>query len=93
MVTDVLDDDGILDVSVEMLCDVMFGVGVEMSSDTEIIMLATPAITLKFVVGVAYAVDVLAVTIPGVATAIDVDMLTENGLAATVTALEFALSP
>ena len=80
-----------------MSADGMFGVGVDMLSDMEIIAMATPAITLAFVVGVSRAVnmlDVLAVVIVDVTTAIDVDMLADenaNRLAAVMTPLEFTL--
>ena len=92
-VSDVLEDDGIFDFSVEMLSDSIFDFGVEMLSDMEIVVLSTPGITLGFVVGVAY---VLAVVINGVVAAIAVDMLADenaNGVAAVITPLEFALSP
>ena len=72
----------------------MLGVGVDMLSDTEIIVMPTPAITLEFVVGVAYAGDVLAVIIIEVVLAIDVVMLADEnviGLAALTTPLEFTL--
>ena len=44
-----------------MLDDVKFGVGVDvdMLSDMEIVVMATPAITLDLLVGITYAVDVL----------------------------------
>ena len=81
-----------------MSADGMFGVGVDMLSDMEIIAMATPAITLAFVVGVADAEDVLvdllagalAVIIGDVVPAIGVvDMLADenvNGLAVTLPA-------
>ena len=87
---DVLDDVGILGVSVEMLSDSIFDVGVEMLSDMEIIVLTTSVITLGFVVGVTSTVDVLTIVITDVVSVID--MFAENGLAAVVTALEFSLS-
>ena len=75
--------------------DGMLGVGVDMLPGVEIIVMATPAINLEFVVGGAYA-DVLAVAIFDVVSAIDVvDVLTDenvNGLAAVMTPLEFTLS-
>ena len=76
--TDVLDD-GILEVSVDMLS----GIG--------IIVMPTPTITLEFVVRIAYAVDVLTdlltVLIIEVVSVIGVDMLADedaNGLAAVI---------
>ena len=75
---------------------------VDMLSGMEIIVMATPAIALAFVVGVAYAEDVLVglltdgltVVISDVVSAIDVDMLADknvNRLAAVMTPLEFTL--
>ena len=61
-------------------------------------MVATPAITLKFLLGVVCVVDVLTdildVVIIDVVSTIDVDMLADenvNGLAAVMTPLEFTL--
>ena len=77
---------------VDMLTDVILGD--DMSIDIGIIVTATPAITLEFMVGVARAVnmlDVLAVVIVDVASAIDVDMLADvnaNDLAVVMTPLE-----
>ena len=75
--------------------DGMLGFGVDMLPGVEIIVMATPAINLEFVVGGAYA-DVLAVAIFDVVSAIDVvDVLADenvNGLAAVMTPLEFNLS-
>ena len=79
-----------------MLADVMLGVG--MSSGMEIIVMVPPAVTLAFVVGLAYAKDLMAdlltiITID-VVSAIGVDMLADekvDGLAAAMTPLEFAL--
>ena len=65
--------------------------GVDMSIDIGIIVMATPAITLAFVVGVSRAVNMLDVT-----TVIDVGMLADenaNRLAAVMTPLEFMSSP
>ena len=78
---------------VGVVADVICGVGVDMLSDIEIIVMATPAITLEVVVGGACA-DVLTVAIVDVVSAIDVDMLANenaNGLAAVTTPLEFIL--
>ena len=81
---------------VGMLTDAILGVG--MSIDIGIIVTATPAITLEFMVGVARAVnmlDVLTVAIVDVVPAIDVDMLADvnaNDLVAVMTPLEFILS-
>ena len=81
-----------------MSADAMLGVGVDMLSGMEIIVMTTPAITLEFVVGVAGAEDVLvdllagalAVIIGDVVPAIGVvDMLADenvNGLAVTLPA-------
>ena len=78
--------------------------GVDMLPGMGIIVMATPAIILAFVMGVAYAEDVLvdlladalAVKISDVVSAIDaVDMLADenaNDLTAVVTPLEFTLS-
>ena len=76
------------------MADVMFEVGVDMLYVMEIIVTDTPNITLGFVVGVAYSVDVLDVAITDVVTAIEVDMLGDanaNGLAVVMTPLEFTL--
>ena len=97
--------------AIDVLADVtMLGAGADMASaimldvdmlpGMEIIAMATPAITLDFVVGLVYAADVLAdlllptVIIVGVSPAIDVDMLDDDnadGLAAMMTPLEFTL--
>ena len=79
-----------------MLIESMFGVGVDMlSDDMKIIVMTTPVIDLKLVVGVSYTVDapsdVLAVLIllVGVVSAIDVVMLADenvHGLESTSTA-------
>ena len=86
-----------------MSADAMLGVGVDMLSGMEIIVMTTPAITLEFVVGVAGAEDVLvdllagalAVIIGGVVPAIGVvDMLADenvNRLAAMTPPSEFTL--
>ena len=95
---------------IDVLADVItFGVDVDMTSviildvdmltDMEIIVMATPAITLEFVVEVVYAVDVLAdllltVIMIDVVPAVDVDMFDDenaDGLAAAMTLLEFTL--
>ena len=85
---------------IDVLADVMiFGVDVERLAGMEINVMAPPTITLEFVVGVVYAVDVLAdlllaVIIIDVVAAIDVDMFDDenaNGLAAAMTLLEFTL--
>ena len=86
-----------------MSADGMFGVGVDMLSGMEMIVMATPAISLAFVVGVVYAedvlvdllADVLTVVMSDVVSVIDaVDMLANenvNRLAAVMTPLEFTL--
>ena len=81
-----------------MSADGMLVVDVDMLSGMEIIVMTIPEITLAFVVGVAYAedvlVDLLTVITIDVVSAIDVAMLAgENvdGLAAVMTSLEFAL--
>ena len=86
----------------EVLDDVKFGVGVDvdMLSDIEIVVMATPAITLDLLVGITYAVDVLtdlltkllSVLIIGVVTVIDVDMLADEIFNAVMTPSEFTLS-
>ena len=87
-------------VRVDMLSEeVVIGGAVDMLSEIENIVMPTPAITLEFVVAIAYSGDVLAgvlsVLITDVVTAIDVvDMLADenaNGLAAVMTPLEFTL--
>ena len=87
MVTDALTDAML---GVGMLTDVILGVG--MSIDIGIIVTATPAITLEFMVGVARAVnmlDTLDVVIVDVMSAINVDMLAG---VMTTPLLEFTLS-
>ena len=81
----------------------MLGVGGDMLSDMEIIVMATPVITLAFVAGVVYSVDVLVdlltdaltVLITDVVSAVDaVDMLADenvNRLAAMSPPSEFTL--
>ena len=95
--TDVIGD-GMIIVRVDMLSEeVVIGGAVDMLSEIENIVMPTPAITLEFVVAIAYSGDVLAdvlsVLITDVVTAIDVvDMLADenaNGLAAVMTPLEF----
>ena len=97
--TDVIDD-GMLIVCVDMFSEeVVIGGAVDTLPEIENIVIPTPAITLEFVVAIAYAGDVLAgmlsVIITDVVAAIDVvDMLTDenaNGLAAVMTPLEFNL--
>ena len=93
VVTDALTD---VMLGVSMLTDVMLGLG--MSIDIGIIVTATPAITLEFMVGVARAVNMLGalgVVIVDVVSVIDVDMLADvnaNDLAAVMAPLEFTLS-
>ena len=89
--------DIILDVGVGILSDIIFEVVFDMLLDIEIIVMTTPVITFEFVLGAAYAVDVLAdvliVSIFDSVSATDVDMLVNenaNGLAA-VMPLEFTL--
>ena len=69
---------------VDMMTDVIFGVGGDMLTDMEIIV--TPEITLKFFGGVEYVVDVLIID---VVSAIDVDMLADSF---AMTPSEFTLS-
>ena len=91
-----------LDISFDILTDVMIGVDVDMlSGDIEMIAMDdTPAITLEFVVEIAYAGDVLT----DVSTVLITDVVTviigvvgmfvdENasGLAVKMTPLEFTL--
>ena len=93
VVTDALTD---VMLGVSMLTDVILCLG--MSIDIGIIVTATPAITLEFMVGVARAVNMLNardVMIVDVVSAINVDMLADvnaNDLAAVMTPLEFTLS-
>ena len=75
---------------VDRMTDVMFRVGGDMLTDMEIIV--TPEITLKFFGGVEYVADVLIID---VVSAIDVAMLADenaSGLAAAMTPSEFTLS-
>ena len=81
-----------------MSADGMFGVGVDMLSDMEIIAVTTPPITLEFVVRISYAVDVLAGELAALLTdavsVIDVGMLADenaNGLAAVLSPSEVTL--
>ena len=76
----------------------MLGVGVDMLSDMEIIVIPIPPITLEFVMRITYAVDVLTdvlnVVITDVVPTIDVDMLTDEnakGLLAVMIPSEFTL--
>ena len=98
LVSDVLADATIFGVGADKTSAIMLDV--DMLPGMEIIVMGTPVITLDFVVGLAYAVDVLAdlllltVLIIDVAPAIDVDMLDDenaDGLAAAMTPLEFTL--
>ena len=79
----------------DVMTNVILGVCVDMLPGVDIIVMATPAINLEFVVGGAYA-NVPAVVIFDVVSAIDVvDVLADenvNGLAAVMTPLEFTLS-
>ena len=97
-----------IDVDVEMLPDVMLRVGTDIffdvmvdfgvdmfSDDIEIIVMATPAITLGFVEVVPCAVDVLTDLITDFVLAINVVMLADEnliGLAVTMTPLDLTLS-
>ena len=93
VVTDALTDAML---GVGMLTDVILGLG--MSIDIGIIVTATPAITLEFMVGVARAVNMLGalcVVTVNVVSAIGVDMLADvnaNDLVAVMAPLEFTLS-
>ena len=78
----------------DALADGMIVVDVDVFPDIGIIVMATPSITLEFVVGVIYDADVLTVVIIGVVSATDVDMLADenvNGLAVAMTPLESTL--
>ena len=82
IVTDVM-----IVVGVDMFPDVMIAVGVDMFPDIEVIVKATAAIALGFVVGVAYA-GVLTALLFDVVSVINVDMLADentNSLAAVTT--------
>ena len=91
-----------------MLTDAMLGdgadtmsaviLGVAMLSDMEIVVMDAPQITLEFVLGVAYAVDVpaglLDAIIIGAVPAIDIGMFPDenvHGLAAVMIPVEFTL--
>ena len=88
--------DVMLRVGTDILFDVMIDFGVDMfSDDTEIIVIATPAIALGFVEVVPCAVDVLADLITDFVLAINVAMLDDEnviGLAVTMAPLELTLS-
>ena len=90
----------------DVLTDAMLGVGVDtmsavildvaMLSDMGIVVMTTPEITLEFVVGVAYAVDMvpgeLFIIIIDIVSAIDIGMFADenvHGLAAVITPVEF----
>ena len=92
----------------DVLTDVMIGVGVgmvpnvmcgvDMLHGVGIVVVTTPAITLEFVVGVTYAVDVLAglpdVKIIDVVSAIEIEIFADEnvgGFEAVMTPLEFTL--
>ena len=92
----------------DVLTDVMIGVGVgmvrtimcgvDMLHGVGIVVVTAPVITLEFVVGVTYAVDMLVgllvATIIDVVPAIDIDILADesvDGLAAVMTPVEFTL--
>ena len=80
-----------------VLDDLMFGVGVDMLSGMDLIVMVTPAIFLELVVAVWADVPAgrLTVLMIDFVIAIEVDMLTDenlNGLAAAMTPLEFTLS-
>ena len=81
----------------DVLTDLMFGVGVDMLSGMDLIVVVTPAIFLELVVAVWADVPAgrLIVLMIDFVIAIEVDMLTDenlNGLAAAMTPLEFTLS-
>ena len=95
VVSDVLTDI-MIRVGVSLVPNVMCGV--DMLHGVGIVVVTTPAITLEFVVGVTYAVDVLVVlllaTIIDIVSAIDIDIFADesvDSLAAVMTALESAL--
>ena len=83
---------------IDVLADGILGVSADMLSDMEIIAVATPPITLDFVVRISYAVDVLAGELAALLTdavsVIDVGMLADenaNGLAAVLSPSEVNL--
>ena len=80
----------------DSLVGAIFGVGADMLSDMEIVVVATLAIAVEFVAGEAYPVDALTDVMVGAVSTIDVDMLAnenDNGLAAVMTLSEFTLPP
>ena len=86
----------ILSGGVDMMIAVILDV--DMLSDMEVVVMATPAITLEFVVGLTYAedlpTDLLAVIIIDIIPAIDTDIFFDGdmeGLAAAMTPVEFTL--
>ena len=93
-------DPGVMiDVDVRMLIDEKLGVAVDMSADTGIFAMDTPAMTLEFVVGIAYAgealTDVSAVPMNDVVSGTDADILDNknvNGLATAMIPLESTFS-
>ena len=81
----------------DVLTDLIFGVGVDMLSDMDLIAMVTPAFFLELVVAVWADVPAgwLTVLMNDFVIAIEVGMLTDenlNGLAAAMTPLEFTLS-
>ena len=83
--------DIMLGVGFDMMSDGMIGFGVGMLTFVEIIVVVPPAISVEFVVEVAYALDVLADLAVGIIDVVsdsDVDMLADenaNGLVVVVT--------
>ena len=89
---DIMSDLIMLGVGFDMMSDGMIGVGVGMLTFVEIIVVVPPAISVEFVVEVAYVLAGLAVGIIDVVSDFDVDMLADenaNGLAVVMTPLEF----
>ena len=82
------------------LTDVIIDVGVDMLTDMGIIVMGSPTISLKFLVRVSYALDMLAdllmnllsMLIIDVVTVIDVDMLADETFNPLMTPSEFTLS-
>ena len=100
LILDVDVDPGVMiGVDVRMLKDAMLDVAVDVLPVTDIVAMDAPAITLEFVVEIAYAAgvltDVSAVPITDVVPDTDVDILNDenvNGLAAVMAPLELTLS-
>ena len=99
LILDVDGDPGVtIGVDFRMLIDAKLDGAVDMLADTDIFAMDTPAMTLEFMVEIAYAgdalTDVSAVPITDVVSGTDVDILANekvNGVAAVMAPLESTL--